>query len=104
MDIGFLCEWLYDERGKEATTAYDNDIMIGTRLALNDAQSTEALMGIVRDIHNTGTVFWLEASRRIGSSWKLSAESFFVLDSSEEDPINILRDDDHVRIELSYYF
>ena len=78
--------------------------MIGTRLVLNDAQSTEALMGIVQDVNSTGTVFWLEASRRIGMSWKLRVESFFVLDSSEEDPINVLRDDDHVRIELSYYF
>ena len=81
-----------------------NDIMIGTRLALNDAPGTEALMGIIQDVDSTGRVFWLEASRRIGSSWKLSLESYFVLDSSEEDPIHVLRDDDHVRMELSYYF
>ncbi len=45
-----------------------------------------------------------EASRRIGSSWKLSVESYFVLDSLEEDPVDVYGDDDYVRMELSYYF
>jgi hypothetical protein len=104
LDIGLLGEWLYDERGKEATTAFDNDIMVGARLAMNDAASTEALIGIIQDIDSRGTVFRLESSRRIGDHVKISIDSFFVFDSSEEDSIHDFREDDSIQIELSYYF
>ena len=104
MDIGVLSEWLYDERGKETTTPYDNDIMVGTRLALNDAASTEALIAIVQDMDNAGRIFSLESSRRIGDRWKISLEVYLFVDSSEDDVIHALRDDDNVRIEFSYFF
>ena len=103
-DIGVLSEWLYDERGKKATTMFDNDIMIGTRIALNDAASTEALMGLIGDIDSSGLVFTFESNRRIGERWKITLDSFFVLDSSEEDVIHSIRKDDNIQIELSYYF
>ncbi len=104
VDIGVLSEWLYDERGRNATTMFDNDIMIGTRLSLNDAASTEALMGIIQDIDSKGRVFTFESNRRIGEGWKISLDSFFVLDSSDKDAIHVVREDNHIRIELSYYF
>jgi hypothetical protein len=104
LDIGVLGEWLYDERGKKATTAFDNDIMAGVRLAFNDVASTEALIGIIQDIDGRGTVFTLESSRRISDHLKISIDSFFVFDSSEEDSIHDFREDDSIQIELSYYF
>ncbi|MFV2082394.1 MAG: hypothetical protein ACC669_11085 [bacterium] len=104
IDIGVLSEWLYDERGRNATTAFDNDVMLGVRTSLNDAAGTEALMGIIQDIDSKGRVFTFESSRRIGERWKISLDSFFVFDSSQENPIHALRKDDNMLIELSYYF
>ncbi len=104
MDLGLIGEWAYDERAKNSTTAFDNDLMIGTRLALNDAASTEALLGIIQDIDSEGSVFTIESSRRIGDHWKVDLEIFFVLDSSEKDIIHNLRGDDNVQIVLLYYF
>ena len=103
-DIGFIGEWAYDERGDKATTASDNDLMAGVRLALNDAESTEAIMAITQDMDSDGTTLSLESNRRISDHWKISIDAFFVLDSSEEDIIHPLHDDDSVQIELLYYF
>jgi hypothetical protein len=104
IDLGLIGEWAYDEREDEATTAFDNDLMTGMRLALNDAESTEAIMVITQDLDGDGTSLALESSRRISDHWKISIDAFIVLDSSEEDIIHSLRDDDSVQIELSYYF
>ncbi|MCK5504257.1 MAG: hypothetical protein KAJ10_03800, partial [Thermodesulfovibrionia bacterium] len=104
IDLGFIGEGAYDERDDKATTASDNDLMAGVRLALNDAESTEAIMAITQDMDSDGTSLSLESNRRISDHWKISLDAFFVLDSSEEDIIHSLRDDDNVQIELSYYF
>ncbi len=104
IDVGLIGEWAYDERGEESATGFDNELMIGTRLALNDAASTEALLGIIQDIDSEGSVFTIESSRRISDHLKVNLDVFFVLDSSEEDSIHSLRDDDNVQVELLYYF
>jgi hypothetical protein len=104
IDLGLIGEWAYDERGDEATTGFDNDLTIGTRLAFNDAESTEALMGITQDLDSAGTGLSFESSRRIGDHWKVTVDAFFIVDSSEEDSSHSFRDDDNIQIELSYYF
>ena len=86
------------------TWGFDNDLMVGARLALNDADSTEVLAGLRQSLDSDESLFSLESSRRIGDNWKVAVDAFFVLDSSAEDPLYSLRDDDNVRIELMYYF
>lgn len=104
IDIGLLSEWLYDDRGEKAATDYENDIMAGTRLAFNDAASTEVLLGVVADLENDSAILTLESSRRFGNHWKAFLESFFVLDSSSEDTLYQVRKDDYVELRLAYYF
>jgi len=104
IDFGLIGEWAYDERGSGSTSGFDNDLMAGARLALNDADSTEVLAGLKQDLDSDESVFSLESTRRIGDNWKFAVDAFFVLDSSEEDPINVLRDDDNIQIELMYFF
>ncbi|MBL7032305.1 MAG: hypothetical protein ISR97_03890 [Nitrospira sp.] len=104
MDLDLIIEWAYDDRGKESTTGYDNDLMGGMRLAFNDAASTDALIGIIQDLDSDGSSFAFESSRRIGDNWKVSLDAFIVIDTSEEDAIHSLRDDDSVSIELAHYF
>lgn len=104
MDLDLIIEWAYDERGKESTTGYDNDLMGGLRLTFNDAASTDALVGIIQDLDRDGSSFAFESSRRIGDNWMASLDAFIVIDTSEGDTIHSLRDDDSVSIELAYYF
>ncbi len=62
MDLGVLMEYLYDERGDAAPIAFENDLFIGLRLTANDAQSSELLTGVIRDLDSGALLFNLEAS------------------------------------------
>jgi hypothetical protein len=104
MDVGILAEWLYDERGDEATWTFDNDIMIGTRIALNDEAGTEALLGVIHDVGEGPRIFFLESGRRLTDHWKLSLEAFFILHSPEDDFLHDFRKDDYIQLDLIYYF
>jgi hypothetical protein len=105
-DFGLLAEYAYDERGKDETTTslYDNDLILGTRLTPNDAAGTQLLGGFVQDLEDSTNILILETSRRFGSHWRLSLDAWFFLDVPEDSLISGLRDDDFLRLELSYYF
>ncbi len=104
MDLGVVLEGLYDERGQRATTAFEHDIAMGLRLAVNDAASTEALFGWVQDVTGSSRALFLEASRRIGSHWVLGLEIRTFMGQEADDFLFDLRDDDLLQLELTYYY
>jgi len=105
MDLGLITEYSYDDRDDDATTPFQNDLLFGLRLGVNDAASTELLTGISFDLDGSGSVLSIEASRRLTDSMKLFLEawSFFDLDESQTYLYSI-RDDDFVRLQFFYYF
>jgi len=105
MDLGVLGEWAYDERGDDATTPSQNDVMFGLRLTVNDPASTSVLAGVSQDLDNSSRLFSIEASRRFGDHWKLSLEGRGFFDVPQDAPLLYsLRDDDYIQLELAYYF
>lgn len=104
MDLGIIGEWMFDTREQEATNAFENDIVTGLRLAVNDAASTEALFGWVQDLDTSARFLFLEASRRFGDNWLLTAELRAFLDQPAEDFFFDQRDDEIMQIDLAYYF
>jgi hypothetical protein len=104
MDFGLVGEWIYDTREERATNAFENDIATGLRLAVNDAASTEALFGWVQDLDTSARFLFLEASRRFGDNWPLTAELRAFIHQPMEDLFFDLRDDEIMQIELAYYF
>ena len=104
MDLGLIGEYAYDDRGDNATTAYENDAMFGLRLAVNDADGTELLAGLIQDLDSPARALSIEASRRFGSNWKLSLQAWGFLDSAADDLLFNVRDDDFLGVELAYYF
>jgi hypothetical protein len=104
MDFGVIGEWMYDTREERATTAFENDIATGLRLAVNDAASTEVLLGWVQDLDTSARLLFLEASRRFGDNWLLTAELRAFINQPMEDLLVDLRDDEIMQIELAYYF
>ncbi len=104
LDIGVLAEYLYDSRGQNIQTLFEDDFFVALRFALNDTQSTEILAGIVLDRTTSAKFYNIEASRRFGDSWKLEIEARFLAGIPKDDPAYMLRDDDHIRMELSYHF
>ena len=103
-DLGLVFEYLYDSRGQQATSFFQNDIMTGLRLALNDEQSTEALLGIIMDLDNHEAFISLEASRRLGDAWKLELEVRRFQNVDATGLLNSLKKDDYIQLDLAYYF
>ncbi len=103
-DLGIITELAYDERGSRATTAFENDIMLGLRLAVNDAAGSELLAGIVYDYENSGRALTIEAARRFGSGFKATLEGYFFSHQSQEDFLYDFRDDNYISVALAYYF
>ena len=104
MDLGFVGEWLYDDREDDADTAFENDIAGGLRLTVNDAASSEALLGWVQDVDTSARLLFLEASRRFGNNWLLNLEVRLSLDQPDSDFLFDQRKDDLFQTELFYYF
>ncbi len=104
IDVGIVSEYLFDDRNDDALTPFEDDIMIGVRLALNDVQSSDLLFGIIFDRDSSAKFFSLEAGRRLGDSWKLEVETRFFSDIPKDDLQYIFRNDDYFQFSLSRYF
>jgi hypothetical protein len=104
MDLGFVAEWAYDERGDDATTVFENDLLFGLRFTLNDPASSELLAGVTQDIKSSARSVSLEGSRRFGDNLKATLEARAFFAAPEDDLLYALRDDDFVAFDIAYYF
>ncbi|NOQ13731.1 MAG: hypothetical protein GQ583_04525 [Methyloprofundus sp.] len=105
LDLGIVVEYMYDSRGANHLSApLQDDFLTALRFAFNDVQNTEILAGILFDRRNNTQFFNIEASRRLGDSFKIETEIRFFNSSVKTDPVYSLRHEDHIRIDLSYYF
>lgn len=103
-DLGLIGEYLWDERGAQAPVLFADDLMLGTRLTPNDAQSSEFLLGLILDRNDHSRMLNLEASRRLGEAWKLSIEARAFANIPSDSPFYGLRKDDYLQTELAWYF
>jgi hypothetical protein len=104
-DVGLLAEYLYDGRDAGAPpTAFDDDLFVGSRLALNDTQDTQILAGAIVDREDRSTAAFLEAERRIGESYKIELESRLFLDVDEANLLSSFAQDSFILLRLSRYF
>ncbi|MCU7856900.1 MAG: hypothetical protein KZQ79_14620, partial [Candidatus Thiodiazotropha sp. (ex Lucinoma borealis)] len=104
MDLGLLGEYLYDDRGDDASTPFENDLFIGLRLTTNDVEGSELLAGVIKDLDDDGWMFNLEASRRIGNDWKTSAQIRLWSDIPVDDPLYVFHRDDYLEFTLTRFF
>ena len=105
LDLGLIAEYAYDDRGDYATTPFENDLFGGLRLAVNDAAGTELLFGLSYDLDDKSNVLQLEASRRLGDSFKIFLEGWAFFNTEPGDYyIYSIRDDDFLRLQIFYYF
>lgn len=104
IDVGILLEYLYDDRGDQAPTPFQDDFLIASRIAFNDAQSTEILIGAITAADSVAPGYSIEASRRFGDNWKVSLESRFFHSAETSDPLNAFSHDDYIEFDAAYYF
>ena len=103
-DLGVLLEYSRDSRGTRASTPFQDDLFVGVRLALNDIQSSELLAGASIDRKTHARFYNIEASRRLGERWKLSAEARIFSRAPPADAMYGVRNDDVVQLLLTRYF
>ena len=105
MDLGLLGEYVFDDRNDAwLATPFDNDIMGGLRLVVNDQDDSTVLLGVIRDIDYSSTIITVEASRRLGDSIRLNLDASFFLDIDSQDPAYSLARDDSIKLELVWYW
>jgi len=104
IDIGVLGEYLYDEKDDALNALVDDEVFVGTRLALNDVASTTFLAGVLASRDDGKSLrYGLEGSGRLNDDWKLSAEAR-IFSQWPDDFTAFLADQDFVTVTLERYF
>ena len=107
-DLGLLLEYGWDSRGETSETKQgaqnQNDLFFGSRIAFNDAQSSEMLMGFGADLDHNAVSFILEANRRFGDNIKVSVDVRFMQSSNKYDALYSIKEDDHIQFGVEWYF
>jgi len=111
-DLGWLVEYLYDDRKEYAPHSFEQDIFAGWRYAFNDADSSEILAGIIYDPETEEAVYSFEANKRLASDLKLNIEAR-VFEGSDvanaymthaNHKTASFQDEDYIQLELVKYF
>jgi hypothetical protein len=103
-DLGIVTEWLYDDRGDDADQPFQNDLLIGLRLVMNDEQSLEGLLGVITDMDEGGQLITLEGSRRLGSNFKASVQLTIFQNVADDAAFAGFDEEDNLQFEVSYFF
>ena len=104
-DIGVLFEYLYDGRDETAPpTAFDDDIFVGARLALNDSSDTSLLVGAAIDTETHETFFNLEAKRRFGDNLTVDLRLRAFSNAEPGEALYAFEQDDYLQLRVSWYY
>lgn len=104
-DFGVLGEWCYDERGKDATNIFDDDFLVGIRVAFNDVQNTEIFSSFLKDLDYSTSALVIEFSRRITNQWSADVELFSLFNVERKDiQLDPIRQDSFLEFRLNYNF
>ena len=103
-DLSLIVEWARDGRGRWATNAFENDILLAARLGLNDEPSTELSVSALNSLDYSSRVLGAEFKRRFSDSWSLHVEASAYVGIDKEDVIYAVRRDSYIGVNLDYGF
>ncbi|MBV1921295.1 MAG: hypothetical protein KUG73_11480 [Pseudomonadales bacterium] len=83
IDLGWIAESSFDDRGFDAPHASERDIVVGTRWTLNDVASSQALFFVSVDSATKEQIWTLEASRRFYADWFVTIDMFVFANTGE---------------------
>ena len=82
-----------------------NDVFAGSRIALNNKQSTEILFGGIIDLEQDSKIFSVEASQRFGETWKGELEGRFFTDIDQDEfVLSNFENDSFLRLSIFKFF
>ena len=117
-DLGAVVEYHYDSRDGDAFDSFfESDLALGARLAVNDINDSQALLGVVWDTKSGEWVVQLEGSRRLNDHWSLALETRWFMggqalgrDASIADlldtknKLGAVQRDDYLQLEFTRFF
>jgi len=117
-DLGWLLEYLFDDRKEAAPTNFEQDIFVGWRYAFNDEDSSEILAGFAYDPESEEILYSVEASKRLTNDLKINIEALFFEggEPQKSDLMSVLsvpsvnnktaflQNEDYIQLELVKYF
>lgn len=104
-DLGLLVEHLWDDRSDDAPpTIYQNDLFLGTRLAVNDPQDTTFLLGVIHDLEQSEALLSLEAERRLPAGFSVNVDAKVFLGAWPGANLWWPSKDDYLDISIRYNF
>ncbi|MDN3378967.1 MULTISPECIES: hypothetical protein [unclassified Pseudoalteromonas] len=104
-DLGLLMEYNRNSRNERSPSSLQNDIFVGARLAFNDVQSSQLLIGYTQDLtESSSKSAFIEGSRRLGESWKLTLDVRLFTADNPTMPLYGIRNEDYGSVTLEYYF
>ncbi len=99
-DLGLLLEYYRYESDQKIQNFFENDLVIGTRILINDVASSSILAGLDIDLENKEKIFILKYDTRVFDSYKL-VFSYQKLSPKRD---SIFKELDQIKFEFSYYF
>ena len=103
-DLGIIAEYAWDSRGNDSLSVFQDDLIGGFRLALNDEDDTTMLLTGSVDTNDGSMTARLEAETRLSENWKISAEGQGFFNSGSGINKSPLADDSFLRLKLKYFF
>ncbi len=104
-DLGVVGELMVDGRGRRSpATAFDHDVFVGLRWALNDVDDTSILGGPIVDYETGETIVLVEAERRLRHGFTMEVEARWFMNTEPGGLVDVLRRDRHVTLRLTRYF
>ncbi len=104
-DLGLLAEYHFDDRDDSAPfTIFDNDLFLGMRYVFNDIDNTQLLGGGVFDRKTNARSYFIEAETRLNDHTTIEVVGRIFTGAGPNDPDFAFSRDDHIRVNLSYYF
>ena len=103
-DLTCFAEWLYDGRGRGATSAWANDYFVAGLVAFNDVQGTELLVSVLGDLRHDSHSLNLELKRRLSDSWTMRLEAIANLRVDRRDLTYDGRRDSFLGVDFTFSF
>ena len=103
-NLALIAEYAWDSRGRDATSTFNNDVILGARLALNDEADTSFLLTSAIDHRDEVATVRLEAQTRVGDGLIAEIEGTLFVNGKDDLLASDLQDDSFVRFKLTYFW
>lgn len=103
-DLGFLAEYLYDERGDHATMPFSSDLFLALRYVANNVAQTTYLLGTYVHRGTGAKSFRFEMATRLKDGLTLSLEGQGFAKETQRDLFYSYRDDSYLTMKLKKSF